>query len=572
MFSDNDREEIEQEINEQTFTDDEEQLDTYEQTKMKSGFGKSFIKKFKNLQIRYKKDKRKTLVALAAILAMFSVVCGSSYAYLTYVSKTNNSVTISLGSLALIFQNEENAITLQNAVPVKDSVGLESDKEYSFKVKNTGTIPANYTITLDNICTLGSGVDTCIPDEYIKVGIKIGSGSYKVVERSEKSKYIIETGSLDAGAVQGYKMKVWLAHNTPNTYNSAISGDVYYKGKLGLNYEQGKPEEYEPEPGATVLYSDGTLIINEPSSQRQANITTHGAVSQEYAEMKSEGTDIQKYIFTAAADQPWASDRASITKVEIGQKVYPTSTKFWFYGLGNMVQGDFTNLDTSNVTTMNRMFQSTGTASSVTSFTLTGLDNWDTSKVTDMYYMFNRAGYNATTWNIGDISDWDTGVVEDMSGMFYRAAFAAPTFNLDLSGWNTSNVTIMQNMFNCSGYVATTWSIGDLSNWDTSKVTNMATMFNNAGSVATTWNSIGTLKIYATNIQQMFNACSKAKATLNIYSNPENTSTGYRNVFNGAATGTGALITVNYSSATTNIDGIVATGSGGNVVKGVQLD
>ena len=240
MFSEKDRKEIEQEIKHQTFTDDEAQIDLYEQTKIKSGLGKSFSNKFKNLQVKYKKDKRKTLVALAAILAMFSLLCGSSYAYLTYVSKTNNSVTISIGSLALIFQNEENAITLQNAVPVKDSVGLASDKEYSFEVKNTGDIPANYTITLDNTCTTGSGVDTCIPDEYIKVGIKIGSGSYKVVERNDKNKYVIETGSLEANKVQSYKMKIWLAHRTPNTYNGADNKNIYYKGKLGLTYEQGK--------------------------------------------------------------------------------------------------------------------------------------------------------------------------------------------------------------------------------------------------------------------------------------------------------------------------------------------
>ena len=67
----------------------------------------------------------------------------------------------------------------------------------------------------------------------------------------------------------------------------------------------------------------------------------------------------------------------------------------------------------------------------------------------------------------------------------------------------------------------------------------------------------------------MFKNCSKAKATLNIYSNP----TSYTQVFNGAANASGALITVNYSSVTTNIDSIIITRtSGSNVLKGVQLD
>ncbi|MDD4705707.1 MAG: hypothetical protein PHS24_00635 [Bacilli bacterium] len=32
--------------------------------------------------------------------------------------------------------------------------------------------------------------------------------------------------------------------------------------------------------------------------------------------------------------------------------------------------------------------------------------NWDTSKVTNMANLFSNAGYNATTWYIGNISGW----------------------------------------------------------------------------------------------------------------------------------------------------------------------
>ena len=538
MFSEKDQSELEKDIKHQIDNDDDDiQIDMSNEAKIKGSLGKNYSSKFKNLQIKYKKDKKKILVVLAGILTMISALCGSSYAYLTYVSKTENSVTINAGTLALVFQNEENVISLTNAVPVKDSVGLQSDKEYSFDVKNTGTLPAKYTITLDDICTTGNGVDVCMPDEYIKVGIKVGNKAYKVVERNDKNEYVIETGSLDANEVQSYKMKIWLAHRTPNTYNGADDKNVYYKGKLGLTYEQGT--EYKLEPGATVLYSDGTLIINEPTTKREANIQTHGAVSKEYPDMKMEGTDIEKYIFASTSQRPWDSDANSITSVEIGQKIRPSDTKYWFSSCQNMTEGDLTNLDTRNVTEMSSMFYKAGNNSGVAVFTLTGLDSWDTSKVTNMSGMFRSAGYNATTFNIGNLSNWDTSKVMNMSQMFYQA-----------------------------GYNATTWNIGDLSNWDTSKVTNMSTMFYNAGSRATTWNSIGTLKVYATNIARMFYSCGKAKATLNIYSNP----TSYDSAFSGA-TDSSALITVNYSSATTNIDNIIATKtSNSNVVKGSQLD
>ena len=52
-------------------------------------------------------------------------------------------------------------------------------------------------------------------------------------------------------------MKVWLAHRTPNTYNGADNKNVYYKGKLGLAYEQGKSES------TRTVYTHGSASIGE---------------------------------------------------------------------------------------------------------------------------------------------------------------------------------------------------------------------------------------------------------------------------------------------------------------------
>ena len=413
-------------------------------------------------------------------------------------------------------------------------------------------------------------------------------------------------------------------------------------------------------PASTVLYTDGTLIINEKASDRQSNITTHGAVTNEYTPLSNQNA----YVFNSYTSQPWESQKTSITSVEIGQTIEPTSTAYWFFALTNMTSGDFTNLDTKNVTDMGAMFSGGTGIYPVTTFELIGLSSWDTSsvtnmgsmfssagsgattwsignlsswdtsKVTNMTAMFSSAGYSATTWSIGDLSNWDTSQVTNMSSMFSAAGYSATTFDIgNLSNWDTSKVTNMNSMFAQAGYSTTTWSIGDLSNWDTSsvttisgmfsnagrsattfdignlsnwdtskvttmssmffaagrnavtwsignlsnwdtsKVTNMNSMFSQAGYSATTWNSIGTLKVYATNIYHMFYECPKAKATLNIYSNPASGSSGYGQSFYNAATDSSALITVNYSSATTNIDNIIATkSSNSNVVKGVQLD
>ena len=81
-------------------------------------------------------------------------------------------------------------------------------------------------------------------------------------------------------------------------------------------------------------------------------------------------------------------------------------------------------------------------------FKIVGLDNWDTSNVTEMYGMFYDTGYNATTWDIGNLRNWDTSKVTDMGYMFYYAGYKA-SYLLNLSNWNVRNVTSYNN-FNSS--------------------------------------------------------------------------------------------------------------------------
>ena len=60
----------------------------------------------------------------------------------------------------------------------------------------------------------------------------------------------------------------------------------------------------------------------------------------------------------------------------------------------------------------------------------------DTSKITDMSYLFEESDFN------GDISKWNVSNVEDMNFMFGKSNFSG-----DISKWNVSNVKNMSNMF-----------------------------------------------------------------------------------------------------------------------------
>ena len=139
--------------------------------------------------------------------------------------------------------------------------------------------------------------------------------------------------------------------------------------------------------------------------------------------------------------------------------------------------------DTSSVTDMSRMFQS------VTEFNQS-IANWNTSSVTDMSSMFQSASsFNQPigSWDISnvvnmsgmfhmaiifnqDLSNWDTSAVTNMNSMFEDAR----AFNQDIGSWDVSNVTTMSFMFSKTGFNQ------PIGSWDVSSVTNMNRMFENA--------------------------------------------------------------------------------------------
>ena len=125
---------------------------------------------------------------------------------------------------------------------------------------------------------------------------------------------------------------------------------------------------------------------------------------------------------------------------------------------------------------------------------LLDLSSFDTSKVTDMNYMF----FAYTGTNI-DLSSFNTNNVVDMSGMFEYSAATS----LDLSNFNTSNVTNMSCMFQSSEATSL-----DLSSFDTSNVTSMSSMFAYSKATSIDLSSFNTSNV--TNMESMF---SNSKAT-----------------------------------------------------------
>ena len=138
------------------------------------------------------------------------------------------------------------------------------------------------------------------------------------------------------------------------------------------------------------------------------------------------------------------------------------------------------NFDTSNVTNMQWMFTNTGYASEV--FSLNLGNKFDTSNVTNMSCMFCRTGSSSLIFTL-DLGDkFNTSKVTNMSTMFYDTGGDSPVFTLNLGNkFDTSHVTTMSNMFDNTGYKSNIFSLNLGNKFDTSNVTNMKSMFYSTG-------------------------------------------------------------------------------------------
>lgn len=119
--------------------------------------------------------------------------------------------------------------------------------------------------------------------------------------------------------------------------------------------------------------------------------------------------------------------------------------------------------DTSDVTNMSFAFDCAQTSQAGRANFNEDISNWNTSKVTTFYAMFQQQHlFNQP------IGGWNTSKVTNFNYMFY----GAHSFNQPIGGWNTSSATSMAQMF--QGAVKFNQDIGD---WDVSNVTDFSQMF-----------------------------------------------------------------------------------------------
>ena len=218
-----------------------------------------------------KKDKRKKILKVAGLIGLFLIVFGLSYALFTVTLNGTKKVKISTGRLELqlldsnnnpIYITDQNnttsyEINLDNQVPVSDEVGLDT-QAFEFKLKNSGSVKASYTIYLDDVA-LEEGEER-LADEYVRYSLTKNG--------SEENPQGLSTRELDKGTIEAnntineYTLKIWIAEDATNE-----AMDKVFNATLrveGTQYVAPPASEYGVEIASTQLSETITATYYQP--------------------------------------------------------------------------------------------------------------------------------------------------------------------------------------------------------------------------------------------------------------------------------------------------------------------
>lgn len=273
------------------------------------------------------------------------------------------------------------------------------------------------------------------------------------------------TVTLPAPAREGYEFAGW-EDEDGNVYTGEYTMPI---GNVTLRAIWRELTAY-----ALFASSDGSLTFVQSADAIKAGQTHNGkTITTVY-------TGFEETAYTSYTQVPWYADgnNKNIKSVMVEDVIKPISTAYWFYQCQYCMNFDVTNLNTSKVTDMERMYYMAGREGGTGSFIITGMDTWDTSQVTNMFGLFEASAIFASTYNIGNVGKWDVSKVTNMCRTFSSAGMRATSLYIgDLSNWNTGNVETTVYMFSDFGWKTPTVNIGNIGKWDVSNVTDMYGMF-----------------------------------------------------------------------------------------------
>ena len=452
------------------------------------------------------KENFKKYSTVYIVVLLLLVIIGVSYAIFA-VTNLSDENTINLGQISMSYTEPDNALVLENALPMGDAEGIAQTNYFEFKVMTHATTDADdsngltipYEINLGEIET--DADKQALTKNQIKVYLtKVVSGSEEEVvgpillsnltESSTSNLNIYQARDIHRNAgseiTTTYRLRAWIDEDV----DSSIFGSQVYQYKFRVNINSlvepisdtlaNNWKDYTEEENEFIaIYTIDAKELPETKEYNSVVYTKNKEVDISAKQTGSvllgtyqdvDGNKIAIICQDGGVVAPY--DSSSLFDFGLNHKILKlldlsnfdtskvTSMINMFYGCSSLTELDLSNFVTSEVTDMSSMFYA------CEGLTELNISNFDTSEVTDMSYMFSGCK-SLTELNL---SNFDTSRVTNMNNMF-SACYGLTELNL--SNFITSQVTDMGNMFS----VCRSLTELNLSNFDTSRVTNMSYMF-----------------------------------------------------------------------------------------------
>ena len=439
-------------------------------------------------------DKYKKFMYIGIFILLISLVSSAgTYAWFTWISPSNTSVTLSIGNLADVTFTSGPDINISNLAPVYNYTDGVST---TFTVRNANSTDSLlYKVKLEITSIANELKNESFKYTLLKDNKVVKTGNLK--DAVSGNTLILNTSSLDKGStsspkISTFKLYFWIDGNIENNFNMMNKSLV---GKIDVGVETNVITNTE-----SNISSTSKFLNTEVPRQ---NITTLKVVNNLDIPEGATVVDVSKNSDNTIKMWYNEADANGNYDITIGSNntIYANPSSLGlFSNLINVTSIDLSNMDTSGVINMSNMFSDN---TSLTNITFG--DNFNTANVINMSGMFR----NCTILKTIDLSSFDTSNATLMGSMFMNCQGLQ---NLDLKSFNTSNVTNMLYMFyNCSSLTSL-----DLSSFNTSNVERMDAMFYNCSSlISLDLSNFDTSKI--TDMTYMFNRC-KSLTSINLSS------------------------------------------------------
>ena len=113
-----------------------------------------------------RKEKRQVTKITVFLTSIFVIFLSVTYAFINVTLTGTKRQIINAGTLEVELE-EENAITIENALPMYDETGMIQDA-FVFHVRNNGDLRANYTLRLEDVTQSAEKLSTA----DVKYGLK----------------------------------------------------------------------------------------------------------------------------------------------------------------------------------------------------------------------------------------------------------------------------------------------------------------------------------------------------------------------------------------------------------------